>query len=180
MRIFLFLTSFQKCDRVFLTRKHLQKHDQKCTRCVKCKIVFPSLLCFARHVCALKRKREVKFTNPKRAKSIKTMEEKSLENIEVKEIRDFLPSYCRSIRTYYKPGPIQDQYNFLFCNINLENSHNRIIPSQRSRFKIDYSFGFVLRYLKITKCVSFTLLLAVHVFYQNRLELVTLQNCIVF
>ena len=79
---------------------------------------------------------------------MKTMEEESLENIKDEEIRGFLHPYWTSIRTYYKPGPIQDLYNFLFCNINLENIHNQIISSQRSRFKINYSFGFVLRNLE--------------------------------
>ena len=72
----------------------------------------------------------MKFTNPERAKSMKTMEEESLENIEDEESRNFLLPYWTSIRTYYKPGPIQDLYNFLFCNINLENIHNQIISSQ--------------------------------------------------
>ena len=127
----------EKCDRVFLTRHHLEEHRKKCARCSKCKAdVFPSLLVFARHVCTLKRKKEVKFTNAKRARSMKTMEEESLENIKDEEIRDFLPPYWTSIRTYYNPGPIQDLYNFLFCIIDLENIHNRIISSQKCRFNV--------------------------------------------
>ena len=76
------------------------------------------------------------------------MEKESLENIEDEESRKFLLPYWTSIRTYYKPGPIQDLYNFLFCNVNLENIHNRIISSQRSRFKITYGFGFILKNLE--------------------------------
>ena len=128
----------------------------------------------------------MKPTNPKRARSVETMEEESLENIKDEEIRGFLHPYWTSIRTYYKPGPIQDLYNFLFCNINLENIHNQIISSQRSRFKINYSFGFVLRNLETHQMRFFhtsfgnASVLPKSTFYASVLPIATARICIVF
>ena len=64
------------------------------------------------------------------------------------EIRDFLSKYWSSIRTNTRLGPVQDIYIFYYDRMFwdlVDKILTKIIQKQNNRFKVNYSFGFVLR-----------------------------------
>ena len=64
------------------------------------------------------------------------------------EIRDFLLKHWSSIRSYTRLGPVQDIFNFYYDRMFrdlVDKILTKIIQKQKHRFKINYSFGFVLR-----------------------------------
>ena len=64
------------------------------------------------------------------------------------EIRNFLLKHWSSIRSYTRLGPVQDIFNFYYDRMFrdlVEEILTKIIQKQKNRFKINYSFGFVLR-----------------------------------
>ena len=73
-----------------------------------------------------------------------------MDDVEDVELRNFLNQHWSQIRSHRFFGPVQDLFNFLY-NGNfvtmLENIFNSIISRQENRFKINYSFGFILRHI---------------------------------
>ena len=64
------------------------------------------------------------------------------------EIRNFLLKHWSSIRSYTRLGPVQDIFNFYYDRMFrdlVDKILTKIIQKQKNRFKIKYSFGFVLR-----------------------------------
>ena len=64
------------------------------------------------------------------------------------EIRNFLLKHWSSIRSYTRLEPVQDIFNFYYDRMFrdlVDKILTKIIQKQKNRFKINYSFGFVLR-----------------------------------
>ena len=64
------------------------------------------------------------------------------------EINTLMRKHFSSIRTFSKKGKVQSIFNFLY-NQDLKplipKIVNRILQLQRNRFKLNYSFAYVLR-----------------------------------
>ena len=64
------------------------------------------------------------------------------------EIRNFLLKHWSSFRSYTRLGPVQDILNFYYDRMFqdlVDKILTKIIQKQKNRFKINYSFGFVLK-----------------------------------
>ena len=63
------------------------------------------------------------------------------------ELREFLSKYWSSIRTFSKQGKVQSLHNFYFRNFEhmIDVIAERIMRDQQTRFKLNCSFGYVLR-----------------------------------
>ena len=63
-------------------------------------------------------------------------------------MRDFILKHWSSICTYTRLGPLQDIFNFYYDRMLrdlVDKILTKIIQKQKSSFKINHSFGFVLR-----------------------------------
>ena len=62
-------------------------------------------------------------------------------------MRLFLSKYWSSIKTFSKHGKVQSLHNFYFRNLEhmIDTIAERIMRDQQTRFKLNYSFGYVLR-----------------------------------
>ena len=139
---------------------HLQRHQQKCGRC---RAQFDSLTDFAKHSCKRKQAENRKSSTKKvrnlyrkwnypgtfRARNRKEFEvlENEYLDEEDPELRKFLSKYWSSIRTFSKHEKMQSLHNFYFRNFEhmIDTVAERIMRDQQTRFKLNYSFGYVLR-----------------------------------
>ena len=63
-------------------------------------------------------------------------------------VQDVYAEHWSSIRTYHRAGRVQDMYNFRIQDLNMNQLRGQLMEmfqSQNSRFKINVSFGFILR-----------------------------------
>ena len=64
-------------------------------------------------------------------------------------VRDVYAEHWSSIRTYHHTGQrVQDLYNFRIQDLNMNQLRDQLMQmfrSQVNRFKINVSFGFILR-----------------------------------
>ena len=142
---------------------HLKRHQQKCGKCKRCGAQFDLLTDFAKHSC--KRKQAENQQTPtkkarnlyqkwsytdtfqaKNRKEFEVLENKCLDE-EDPELQGFLSTYWSSIRTFSKHGKVQSLHNFYFRNFEhmIDTIAERIMRDQQTRFKLYYSFGYVLR-----------------------------------
>ena len=155
-----------KCQKNFKEMHHLKRHQQKCRRCGA---QWDSLTGFAKH--SSKRKqvenqqtptkrarnsyRKRNYTGTFRAKNRKEFEilENEYLDEEDPELREFLSKYWSSIRTFSKHGKVQSLHNFYFRNFEhmIDTIAERIMRDQQTRFKLNYSFGYVLRNIDTDK-----------------------------
>ena len=88
-------------------------------------------------------------TKPSKSKrKQKEQETKEILQEQNPEIRNFLLKHWSSIRSYTRLRSVQDILNFYYDRMFrdlAEKILTKIIQKQKSRFKINYSFGFVLR-----------------------------------
>ena len=66
-------------------------------------------------------------------------------------VQDVYAEHWSSIRTYHHTGRVQDMYNFRIQDLNMNQLRDQLMEmfrSQNSRFKINVSFGFILRNIK--------------------------------
>ena len=152
-----------KCQKNFNEMHHLKRHPQKCRKCRRCGAQLDSLIDFAKHSCkrkqaenqkiptkkARKSNRKPNYTGGIRAKNRKEFEvlENECLDEEDLELREFLSKYWFSIRTFSKHGKVQSLHNFYFRNFErmIDTIAERIMRDQQTRFKLIYSFGYVLR-----------------------------------
>ena len=86
-------------------------------------------------------------TKPSKRKQKEQETEETLQE-QNPEIRDFLLKHWSSIRSYTRLGPVQDIFNFYYDRMFrdlVDKILTKIIQKQKNRFKINYSFGFVLK-----------------------------------
>ena len=88
---------------------------------------------------------KTKSSNSKRKQKEQETEETLQE--QNPEIRNFLLKHWSSIRSYTRLGPVHDIFNFYYDRMFwdlVDKILTKIIQKQKNRFKINYSFGFVL------------------------------------
>ena len=89
---------------------------------------------------------KTKSSNSKRKQKEQETEETLQE--QNPEIRDFLLKHWSSIHSYTRLEPAQDIFNFYYDRMFrdlVDKILTKIIQKQKNRFKINYSFGFVLQ-----------------------------------
>ena len=152
-----------KCQINFKEMHHLKCHKEKCGKCRRCGTQFDSLTDFTKH--SWKRKqtenektptkkaknsyRKSNCTGTFRAKNQKEFKVLENEYLDAKnpKLRKFLSKYWSSIRTFSKHGKVQSLYNFDFRIFKhmIDTIAEKIMRDQQTRFKLNYSFGYVLR-----------------------------------
>ena len=96
--------------------------------------------------CVTQNPTKTKPSNSKRKQ--KEQETEEILQEQNPEIRNFLLKHWSSIRSYTRLGPIQDIFNFYYNRMFRDLTDKvltKIIQKQKNRFKINYSFGFVLQ-----------------------------------
>ena len=76
------------------------------------------------------------------------LEAKNLPEIVNGEISAFIQKHWTSIRTFSKKGKVQSIYNFLYNQdlvVLISKIVDQILQFQLNRFKLNYSFGYILR-----------------------------------
>ena len=152
-----------KCQKNFKEMQHLKRHQQKCGKCRRCGAQFDSLTDFAKHSCKRKHTenektptkkprnsyRKPNYTDDLQAKNRKEFEVLENEHLDEEdpELRKFLSKYWSSIRTFSKHGKVQSLHNLYFRNFEhmIDTIAERIMRDQQTRFKLNYSFGYVLK-----------------------------------
>ena len=152
-----------KCQKNFKEMHHLKRHQQKCGKCRRCGAQLDSLTDFAKHSCKRKQAenqkiptkkarnsyRKPNYTGDLRAKNRKEFEVLENEHLDEEdpELREFLSKYWSNIRTFSKHGKVQSLHNFYFRNFEhmIDTIAERIMRDQQTRFKLNYSLGYVLR-----------------------------------
>ena len=152
-----------KCQKKFKEVHLLTRHQQKCGKCRRCGAQFDSLTDFAKRSCKRNQTENQKtptkkarnshqkrnYTGTFRAKNRKELEVLENEHLDEEnpELREFLSKYWSSIRTFSKHGKVQSLHNFYFRNVEhmIDTIAERIMRDQQTRFKLNYSFGYVLR-----------------------------------
>ena len=64
------------------------------------------------------------------------------------EINTLMKKHRTSIRTFYKKGKVQSIFNFCYnqnLTVLIPKINHQILQLQFHRFKINYSFGYILK-----------------------------------
>ena len=150
------------CGRAFTRRDHLQRHASRCRpkpfTCDVCHSGFTRKWDLDRH------KRTVQCGGPpqpgpapKRRRIVASLNEDPVlappvehaANDELSSaIRDFVHENWGSIRTHVVHGPVQTRYNRRLTSLDMRDLHDQLFllfDQQTTAFKVNVSFGFVLR-----------------------------------
>ena len=150
------------CGRAFARREHLVRHSSRCTPklfvCTVCNSSFGRKDNLDRH------KRTVQCGGPpqpgpapKRRRIVARLNEDPVlaspvehaANDELSSaIRDFVHENWGSVRTHVVHGPIQTRYNRRLTSLDMRDLHDQLFllfDQQTTAFKVNVSFGFVLR-----------------------------------
>ena len=149
------------CGRAFTRRDHLQRHASRCRPkpfvCTVCDSSFGRKQELDRH------KRTVQCGSPPqpgpapKRRRIASLDEDPLTlppvehaaNDELSSaIRDFVHENWGSVRTHVVHGPIQTRYNRRLTSLDMRDLHDQLFllfDQQTTAFKVNVSFGFVLR-----------------------------------
>ena len=150
------------CGRAFARREHLVRHLSRCTPklfvCTVCNSSFGRKDNLDRH------KRIVQCGGPpqpgpapKRRRIVARLNEDPVlappvehaANDELSSaIRDFVHENWGSVRTHVVHGPIQTRYNRRLTSLDMRDLHDQLFllfDQQTTAFKVNVSFGFVLR-----------------------------------
>ena len=149
------------CGRAFTRRDHLQRHASRCRPtpfvCDVCRRSFTRERDLDRH------KRTVQCGGPPqpgpapKRRSIASLDEDPLTPPPVEHaandelssaIRDFVHENWGSVRTHVVHGPIQTRYNRRLTSLDMRDLHDQLFllfDQQTTAFKVNVSFGFVLR-----------------------------------
>ena len=150
------------CGRAFTRRDHLQRHASRCRpkpfTCDVCHSGFTRKWDLDRH------KRTVQCGGPpqpgpapKRRRIVASLNEDPVlappvehaANDELSSaIRDFVHENWGSIRTHVVHGPVQTRYNWRLTSLDMRDLHDQLFllfDQQTTAFKVNVSFGFVLR-----------------------------------
>ena len=71
-----------------------------------------------------------------------------MEDLPDEEINTLMRKHFSSIRTFYKKGKVQFIFNFYYnedLKLLIRKIANQILKFQFNRFKINYSFGYILK-----------------------------------
>ena len=148
------------CGRAFTRRDHLQRHASRCRpkpfTCDVCHSGFTRKWDLDQH------KRTVQCGGPPqpgpapKRRRIASLDEDPLTPPPAGEaydelssaIRDFVHENWGSIRTHVVHGPIQTRYNRRLTSLDMRDLHDQLFllfDQQTTAFKVNVSFGFVLR-----------------------------------
>ena len=150
------------CGRAFTRRANLQRHASRCRPtpfvCDVCRISFTRERDLDRH------KRTVQCGGPpqpgpapKRRRIVASLNEDPVLAVPVEHaandelssaIRDFVHENWGSVRTHVVHGPIQTRYNRRLTSLDMRDLHDQLFllfDQQTTAFKVNVSFGFVLR-----------------------------------
>ena len=150
------------CGRAFTRRDHLQRHASRCRpkpfTCDVCHSGFTRKWDLDQH------KRTVQCGGPpqpgpapKRRRIVASLNEDPVlappvehaANDELSSaIRDFVHENWGSVRTHVVHGPIQTRYNRRLTSLDMRDLHDQLFllfDQQTTAFKVNVSFGFVLR-----------------------------------
>ena len=148
------------CGRTFTRRDHLVRHSSRCRPkpfvCVVCKSSFDRKWNLDHH------KRTVQCGGPpqpgpapKRQKVTHLHEdpltpppiEPATDELSA-ELRDFVQENWTSVRTHVVHGPVQTRYNHRLTSMDTRDLHEplgKLFEEQTTAFKVNVSFGFVLK-----------------------------------
>ena len=148
------------CGRAFTRRDHLQRHASRCRpkpfTCDVCHSGFTRKWDLDQH------KRTVQCGGPPqpgpapKRRRIASLDEDPLTPPPAGEaydelssaIRDFVHENWGSVRTHVVHGPIQTRYNRRLTSLDMRDLHDQLFllfDQQTTAFKVNVSFGFVLR-----------------------------------
>ena len=150
------------CGRAFTRRDHLQRHASRCRpkpfTCDVCHSGFTRKWDLDQH------KRTVQCggppqpgPGPKRRRIVASLNEDPVLAVPVEHaandelssaIRDFVHENWGSVRTHVVHGPIQTRYNRRLTSLDMRDLHDQLFllfDQQTTAFKVNVSFGFVLR-----------------------------------
>ena len=150
------------CGRAFTRRPNLQRHASGCRPkpfvCDVCRRSFTRERNLDRH------KRTVQCGGPpqpgpapKRRRIVASLNEDPVLAVPVEHaandelssaIRDFVHENWGSVRTHVVHGPIQTRYNRRLTSLDMRDLHDQLFllfDQQTTAFKVNVSFGFVLR-----------------------------------
>ena len=148
------------CGRAFTRRDHLQRHASRCRpkpfTCDVCHSGFTRKWDLDQH------KRTVQCGGPPqpgpapKRRRIASLDEDPLTPPPAGEaydelssaIRDFVHANWGSVRTHVVHGPIQTRYNRRLTSLDMRDLHDQLFllfDQQTTAFKVNVSFGFVLR-----------------------------------
>ena len=151
------------CGRAFTRRPNLQRHASGCRPkpfvCDVCRRSFTRERNLDRH------KRTVQCgappqpgpSAPKRRRIVASLNEDPVLAVPVEHaandelssaIRDFVHENWGSVRTHVVHGPIQTRYNRRLTSLDMRDLHDQLFllfDQQTTAFKVNVSFGFVLR-----------------------------------
>ena len=148
------------CGRAFTRRDHLQRHASRCRpkpfTCDVCHSGFTRKWDLDQH------KRTVRCGGPPqpgpapKRRRIASLDEDPLTPPPAGEaydelssaIRDFVHENWGSVRTHVVHGPIQTRYNRRVTSLDMRDLHDQLFllfDQQTTAFKVNVSFGFVLR-----------------------------------
>ena len=150
------------CGRVFTRREYLLKHSSRCRpkpfTCDVCHSGFTRKWDLDQH------KRTVQCGGPpqpgpapKRRRIVASLNEDPVLAVPVEHaandelssaIRDFVHENWGSVRTHVVHGPIQTRYNRRLTSLDMRDLHDQLFllfDQQTIAFKVNVSFGFVLR-----------------------------------
>ena len=150
------------CGRAFTRREYLLKHSSRCRpkpfTCDVCHSGFTRKWDLDQH------KRTVQCGGPpqpgpapKRRRIVASLNEDPVLAVPVEHaandelssaIRDFVHENWGSVRTHVVHGPIQTRYNRRLTSLDMRDLHDQLFllfDQQTTAFKVNVSFGFVLR-----------------------------------
>ena len=149
------------CGRAFARRGHLVRHSSRCRPkpfvCAVCKSSFGRKWDLDHH------KRTVRCGGPPqpgpsapKRRRVASLDEDTLTPPSVepandnlsRDLRDFVHENWASVRTHVVRGPVQTRYNHRLTTTNLRDLHEPLrvlFDQQTTAFKINCSYGFVLR-----------------------------------
>ena len=148
------------CGRAFTRRDHLQRHASRCrTKPFTCDVCHSG---FTRKWDLDQHKRTVQCGGPPqpgpapKRRRIASLDEDPLTPPPAGEaydelssaIRDFVHENWGSVRTHVVHGPIQTRYNRRLTSLDMRDLHDQLFllfDQQTTAFKVNVSFGFVLR-----------------------------------
>ena len=149
------------CGRAFARRGHLVRHSSRCTHkpfaCDVCHSGFGRKRDLDHH------KRTVRCGGPPqpgpsapKRRRVASLDEDTLtppsvepvnDNIS-RDLRDFVHENWASVRTHVFNGPVQTRYNHRLTSMDTRDLHEplgQLFDQQTTAFKINLSFGFILR-----------------------------------
>ena len=149
------------CGRAFARRGHLVRHSSRCTHkpfaCDVCHSGFGRKRDLDHH------KRTVRCGGPPqpgpsapKRRRVASLDEDTLtppsvepvnDNIS-RDLRDFVHENWASVRTHVVNGPVQTRYNHRLTSMDTRDLHEplgQLFDQQTTAFKINLSFGFILR-----------------------------------